>query len=355
MSNKLFSPIQLGHMKLKNRIVMAPMTRSRAINNIPNAIMAQYYGERASAGLIVTEGVAPSADGCGYARIPGLWSEEQINGWKSVTDNVHNKGGLIFAQIMHTGRASHKANMANGTTIMAPSAVKLSGEIYTDTNGLMAYETPKAMTLQDIEQTQKDYVQASINAIKAGFDGVEIHGANGYLIDQFLNVASNQRTDHYGGAFENRNRFLTELLEQIVIAIGADKVGLRISPFGVFNDMGTSDDIHEQYTALAKTSNRLNLAYIHMVDLESMGASHIPASIKQQIRSTFNGSYILSGGYDKNSAEKDLELNQGELVAFGRPFISNSNLVERLEQGIELTPLNPDTFYTPGEEGYLGY
>jgi len=355
MSNKLFSPINIGQMELKNRVVMAPMTRSRAINNIPNAIMAQYYGERASAGLIITEGIAPSPNGCGYARIPGLWSEEQIEGWKSVTDKVHQEGGLVFAQIMHTGRVSNKENMSENAIVLAPSAIKLSGEIYTDSKGLLPYEEPKAMTLDELKQTQQEYVQASINAIKAGFDGVEIHGANGYLVDQFLNTASNQRTDDYGGNFENRNRFLIELLEQVVEAIGADKVGLRISPYGVFNDMGNSDDIHEQYTAITEYANELNLAYVHMVDLESMGASHIPSSIKQQIRSTFNGPYILSGGYDKNSAEKDLELNLGELVAFGRPFISNSNLVERLQKDIELTPLDPDTFYTPGEEGYLGY
>lgn len=355
MSNTLFSPITIGHMKLKNRVVMAPMTRSRAINGIPNAIMAQYYGERATAGLIITEGVAPSPNGSGYARIPGLWSEEHINGWKLVTDSVHKNGGLIFSQIMHTGRASHADNMTEGSEIVAPSAIKLSGEIYTDSKGLQSYPEPKAMTLEDIKQAQNEFVQAAVNAIKAGFDGVEIHGANGYLIDQFLNIATNQRTDEYGGSLENRNRFLTELLSMMTEAIGADKIGLRVSPFGVFNDMGVADDIHEQYAALTQIASDLKIAYIHVVDLESMGASHIPSSIKQKIRETFDGAYILSGGYDKAKANQDLDGNLGELVAFGRPFISNSNLVEKLQNDMELTSPNPDTFYTPGEEGYLGY
>lgn len=355
MTKTLFSPINIGQMELKNRIVMAPMTRSRAINNIPNSIMAEYYGERASAGLLITEGVAPSPNGCGYARIPGLWTDEQISGWTEVTSKVHANGGKIFAQIMHTGRASHLENMLNGTTIMAPSAVKLSGEIYTDSKGLLPYELPKEMSLEDIKNTQNEYVQAAINAIKAGFDGVEIHGANGYLIDQFLNISSNQRTDEYGGNFKNRNRFLNELLTSVVEAIGSDKVGLRISPYGTFNDMSSANDIDGQYIEISQKANTLNLAYLHVVDLETMGANPIPSSIKKKIRQTFNGVYILSGGYNKDNAEEDLNNNLGELVAFGRPFISNPNLVEKLDLNIELSPPNPETFYTPGSEGYLGY
>lgn len=355
MSNLLFSPFKLGPLELKNRIVMAPMTRSRAINNIPNAIMAQYYGDRASAGLLITEGVAPSENGCGYARIPGLWSEDQLKGWKEVTTAVHNKGGKIFAQIMHTGRASHLENMNANTVILAPSAVKLTGEIYTDSKGLLPYETPKAMNIEEIKTAQQEFVQASINAIKAGFDGVEIHGANGYLIDQFLNHASNQRTDDYGGNYTNRNRFLVELLEQVTKAIGSDKVGLRVSPYGQFNDMGISEDIHDQYQSISETANNLNLAYIHMVDMEALGAGQIPSTVKQKVRNAFKGTYILSGGYTREKAEEDLKESLGELVAFGRPFISNPNLVERLEHNIELTQPNPETFYTPGEKGYLDY
>ncbi len=234
---KLFSNYKLGNIELKNRTVMAPMTRSRAINNIPNDLMVEYYVQRSDAGLIVTEGVAPSANGLGYPRIPGIYNKSQLEGWKKVTKDVHEKGGKIFIQFMHTGRASHPDNMEEGTEVLAPSAIALSGEMWTDQNGMQPYPVPKEMTLQDIEQTENEYVQAAKNAIEAGFDGVELHGANGYLIDQFINTASNKRSDKYGGSSENRSRFAIEVAKKVVDAIGPERTAIRLSPYGAFNDM----------------------------------------------------------------------------------------------------------------------
>jgi N-ethylmaleimide reductase len=352
---KLFSSYTLGNISLKNRIVMAPMTRSRANSNIPNEIMATYYSQRAGAGLIITEGIAPSANGLGYARIPGLYNEYQVDGWKRVTSAVHEAGGKIFAQLMHTGRVSHPDNMDSGTRVVAPSAITLSGEMYTDQNGMQPYPQPEAMTADDIQQAIKEYVVAAKNAINAGFDGVELHGANGYLIDQFINPASNQRTDDYGGSAENRMRFALEVATQVVAAIGKEKTGIRLSPYGAFNDMTTFEGIESFYEELARKLGAIGLTYIHIVDHSAMGAPEVPQSVKDKIRKAFGGTYIASGGMDKVKAEKILQEGQGDLVAFGRPFISNPDLVHRMKEGIEWAQPDYDTFYTPGEKGYIDY
>ena len=352
---KLFSNYSLGNIELKNRIVLAPLTRSRAINNIPNELMAEYYRQRATAGLIITEGTSPSANGLGYARIPGIFNEEQIEGWKKVTDAVHQEGGKIFLQIMHTGRVSHSENMAEETEILAPSALALAGEMYTDSQGMQAYPIPKEMTLKDIENAQNEYVQASINAIAAGFDGVEIHGANGYLIDQFINTASNYRTDDYGGAKENRSRFAIEVAQKVVASIGAEKTGIRLSPYGVFNGMENFEGLEDTFEYLAGELGKLKLAYVHIVDHSAMGAIEVKDSVKSKIRQSFGGTYIVSGGLDRAKAETALEENKGELAAFGRSFLANPDLPFRLENELELNTPNFDTFYTPGEKGYTDY
>lgn len=352
---KLFSEFNLGNLTLKNRIVMAPMTRSRAINNIPNDLMATYYSDRADAGLLITEGVAPSANGLGYPRIPGLYTKDQVAGWKQVTDAVHKNGGKIFAQLMHTGRVSHPANMEDNTQVIAPSAIQLSGEMYTDQHGPQAYPTPKEMNIEDIQQAQSEFVSAAVNAIEAGFDGVEIHAANGYLIDQFINTASNKRSDSYGGPIENRTRFAIEVAEKVSAAIGTEKTGIRLSPYGVFNDMELFDSIEETYEYLAEKLGKLSLAYIHIVDHSAMGAAPVTDSVKEKIKTAFGGVIIASGGFDKDLAEAALNKNIGELAAFGRPFISNPDLVHRLKNDIALTNPDFDTFYTPGEKGYTDY
>lgn len=355
MKAELFSPFQLGVLTLSNRVVMAPMTRSRSIGNIPGPLVAEYYRQRATAGLIITEGTSPSANGLGYARIPGCFSPEQVAGWRVVTNAVHGEGGKIFLQMMHTGRASSVENLPAGAEVVAPSAVTLSGTIYTDTKGPQPYALPKAMDAELIQQTIQEFVHSARAALEAGFDGVELHSANGYLLDQFLNPASNQRTDAYGGSGTNRNRFVLEVAAAVADAIGKERVGIRLSPYGVFNGMEQHSELHEQFVELVEGLSRLGLVYLHVVDHSAMGAPKPEGRTVEAMRSAFKGVYILSGGYDLARAEADLAAGKGELVAIGRPFISNPDLVSRLRQGAPLAQPDFSTFYTPGEKGYTDY
>lgn len=353
---KLFTATKVGSLEIKNHIVMAPMTRCRAIGNIPNDMMATYYQQRASAGLIIAEGTSPSPNGLGYARIPGIFSEAQIAGWKKTTAAVHQRGGKIMVQLMHTGRISHILNMQQGSEIIAPSALKASGQMWTDAKHMQDYPTPKAMTAEDIVSTRAAYVTAANNAIEAGFDGVELHGANGYLLEEFLSPSSNIRTDKYCGSIENRCRFVIEVAAAVAAAIGKDKTGIRLSPYGVAGDMPIYDEIDATYDYLSKELNKLDIAYIHLVDHSAMGAPMVPIEIKKRIRSNFNNTLISCGGYDKESAEADLNNGLFDLIGFGRPFINNPDLVERLEFDHELSQsLNTDLFYSADEKGYTDY
>lgn len=354
-AKQLFSPIQLGDYRLQNRVAMAPMTRCRAEGNVPNEMMAKYYGARSSAGLLITEGVSPSPNGLGYARIPGCYTSEQVAGWQTITKAAHDGGARIFIQLMHTGRVSHPANMPKGTQILAPSAVQLSGEMWTDSEQMQPYATPEAMTVDQIKEVVAEYVHAAKFAIDAGFDGVELHAANGYLLDQFLNPASNTRQDEYGGSCENRRRLTLEVARAVTREIGAPRVGMRISPYGVFNDMEAYDGMEDSFVALAGAVSELGMTYLHLVDHAGMGAPAVPDSIKEKLRTAFTQTLILSGGYDTESAERDLVANRADLIAFGRPYISNPDLVEKMKAGTELSGYNDATFYTPGEEGYLDY
>jgi N-ethylmaleimide reductase len=358
MAQKLFSEASLGNLTLQNHIVMAPMTRNRAtVDHAVTPIMATYYAQRASAGLIVTEGIAPSPNGNGYARVPGLYTADQVAGWKNVTDAVHAKGGKIFAQLMHTGRISHTANMHEGGEVVAPSAIAANGQIHVDTDGTLSmldHPTPRALTTDEVKQTVQEFVQAAKNAIEAGFDGVEIHGANGYLVEQFLRSTTNQRTDEYGGSAENNARFALEVAQQTAQAIGKEKTGIRLSPYGVFNDMPYSPDDDKIYHYVAKKLSDY-VVYVHLVDHESMGAPAVDPAIVEAIRENYTGTLILSGGYDAERAEADLESGKADLIAIGRPFIANPDLVERLKTGAELNQPDFDTFYTPGEKGYTDY
>lgn len=351
----LFEAAKIGSISLKNHIVMAPMTRSRAPQAVPNDLMAQYYGQRASAGLIITEGTSPSPNGLGYARIPGMFNADQVAGWKKTTDAVHAKDGKIFIQLMHTGRASHPLNLPAGAEILAPSAIQLSGQMYTDQKGMQDYPAPKEMSADDIAKTIQEFVKSAELAIQAGFDGVELHGANGYLIEQFLNPKPNKRTDNYGGSDENRMRFALEIAAETVKKIGGGRLGIRVSPYGVFNDTGAFEGVDTFYGKLAKKLSELGLAYIHVVDHSSMGAPSVSPEVKKLIRENFKGTYILSGGYDAVRAETDLQKKAGDLVAFGRPFISNPTLVEKMKTETPLTPADDSKFYTPGPEGYTDY
>jgi N-ethylmaleimide reductase len=353
---KLLSSYKKGNFELKNRIVMSPMTRSRAIGNVPNDLMATYYGERSGAGLIITEGVSPSPNGLGYSRIPGIFSKAQTEGWKKITSAVHAKGAKIYAQLMHTGRISHQLNLPEGAEILAPSAVKPAGQMWTDSKQLQDFPVPKAMTSADLHITLNEYVVAAKNAISAGFDGVELHGANGYLLEQFLSPVSNQRTDSYGGSIENRCRFVIEVTKAVAEAIGTDKTGIRLSPYGVASDMPHYPEIEAEYTYLVEQLNKIGINYIHLVDHSPMGAPEVPVSIKKTFRDKFKNTMILSGGYDKDRAEADLTSGAADIIAFGRPFLNNPDLVERFTNNWPLSSdLDFNTFYTPGEKGYTDY
>ncbi|MET3107020.1 N-ethylmaleimide reductase [Oxalobacteraceae bacterium GrIS 2.11] len=352
----LFDSFTTHGITFKNRTVMSPMTRSRAVQaNVPNALMAQYYAQRASAGLIVTEGTSPSPNGLGYARIPGLFNADQVKGWKLSTDAVHAAGGKIVIQLMHTGRVTHVANLPAGAEVLSPSAAVCPGEMYTDSHGMQPHSPPRVMTEQDIAAAIKEYAHSASLAIEAGFDGVELHAANGYLIEQFLNPHINDRTDGYGNSIEGRNRFSLEVAKATVAAIGADRVGIRLSPYGVFNGTGAFPELDAQYLALVKALSELGLLYLHVLDHSAMGAPAVPAEIKKSLREAFKGTFILAGGFDAASAELALNDKQADMIAFGRPFLANPDLVKRMETGAALNAPDMDTFYTPGAKGYTDY
>jgi N-ethylmaleimide reductase len=356
MAFKLFSPLKAGNIELKNRVVMAPMTRSRATSdNIPTDIMVEYYAQRATAGLIITEGTSPSPNGVGYPRIPGIYNTGQVAGWKKITDAVHEKGGHIFIQLMHTGRVSHISNLPSGGKVLAPSAITAEGQIYSDSLGMVDNSAPQAMTTDEIESTIEEYVTAAKSAILAGFDGIELHAANGYLIEQFINPGTNQRTDEYGGDIPARGRFLLEIAVKAAAEIGKDKIGVRFSPYGAFNDMPVYDEVDATYAYLAEKLNDLGILYLHVLDHSSMGAPPVPQAVKDSMRSIFKNDIILCGGFDQEKAEAALENGSADLIAFGKPFVSNPDLVKRLEIGSELVQPDFTTLYTPGTKGYSDY
>lgn len=352
----LFEAFSLRTTKLSNRAVMSPLTRSRAVdNNTPNSLMATYYAQRASAGLIITEGTSPSPNGLGYARIPGLFNDAQVQGWKLVTDAVHAKGGKIVVQLMHTGRVSHQANLPAGAEVLSASSETCPGQMWTDTQGNQPHTPPRAMTEADIQAAIGEYATAARLAIQAGFDGIELHAANGYFLEQFLNANVNRRTDGYGGTAEGRNRLVLEVARAAVKEIGAERVGIRLSPHGVLNGTGAFEGVDEQYLALVKELSALGLMYVHVLDHSAMGTPPVPAKLKTDLRAAFDGPFILAGGLDKASAKKALSEGRADLTAMGRAFIANPDLVERMRQDAPLNAPAPDTFYTPGAEGYTDY
>ena len=352
----LFEPFAARAVQLANRAVMSPMTRNRAVEaNTPNALMAEYYAQRASAGLIITEGVSPSPNGLGYPRIPGLFNAAHVTGWRTVTDAVHAKGGKIVVQLMHTGRVTHLANLPAGAEVISPTDAVLSGEIWTDSQGLQPHSAPRAMTTVDIAAAVAEFAQSATLAIEAGFDGVELHAANGYLIEQFLNANVNTRTDGYGASPAARNRFALEVVEAVAASIGFGRVGIRLSPHGVFNSTGGFADVDAQYLALVQQFSALGLLYVHVLDHSAMGAPAVPDTLKASLRAAFHGPFILAGGFDGASAEAALAANQADLIAFGRPFLANPDLVERLRTNAALNAPDMSTFYTPGAKGYTDY
>ena len=353
----LFDPIKIRGLSLANRTVMSPMTRSRAVeDNTPNALMAEYYGQRAGAGLIVTEGTSPSPNGLGYPRIPGLFNAAHVAGWRLVTDAVHAKGGKIVVQLMHTGRVTHTDNLPAGAEVVAPTAAVCPGEMYTDKSGKqLPHSVPRAMSEADIRHAIDEYAQSARLAVEAGFDGIELHAANGYLIEQFLNGNVNARTDAWGDSAEGRNRFALEVARATSAAIGADKVGIRLSPYGVFNGTGSFEGVDAQFKALVEGLSRLGLLYIHVLDHSAMGAPAVPDEIKAALRAAFDGPFIAAGGFNHGSAEQVLVDGKADLVAFGRPFLANPDLVERMKKDAPMNAVNFDKAYTPGPDGYTDY
>lgn len=351
----LFSPYRLGSLELKNRAVMAPMTRSRSIGNVPGELVAKYYAQRAEAGLIITEGTSPSPDGLGYARIPGLFSNEHVAAWKRVTDRVHAEGSRIFVQLMHSGRVGHLANLPVGGKVLGPSAIAAPGQMHTDAHGPQPFPVPTSMTADDIESAIVEHAHAAALAMEAGFDGVELHAANGYLLEQFLNLGANQRTDDWGGSVGNRVRFALEVVSKTITAIGAHRVGIRVSPYGVFNGSVSDAQTDDVYRALAEGLSTRGVLYVHTVDHSTMGTPAPSPQLYAEMRRIFSGTRILSGGYDLAHAEHDLAEGLGDLVAFGRPFLANPRLLSRLKSGEPLQAPDMTKLYTPGEAGYTDW
>jgi N-ethylmaleimide reductase len=345
----LFTPYRLGRLELPNRIVMAPMTRCRAIGGVPNALMREYYAQRASAGLIITEGTSPSPNGLGYARIPGLYSPAQIEGWRSVTDAVHAASGRIFVQLMHVGRIAHPNNLPAGARILAPSAVASAGTMWTDQAGLQPLAVPTEMSVADVREAHDEFVQSARNAALAGFDGIELHSANGYLLEQFLHPHTNRRSDAHGGSVEKRIRFVVEVARACADAIGADRVGIRLSPFGTFNDLPEHAEVEATYAALARELR--GLVYLHLV-----GNPHADFDkTAGTIRAAFGGTTVQNGGLERESAEAAIEAKRADLVSLGRHFIANPDLPRRWQSSASLAIPNPETFYTASADGYSDY
>lgn len=356
MHNNTFSTHTLGSITLKNKIVMAPMTRSRAIGNKPNDLIAKYYAQRSAAGLIITEGTSPSPNGLGYARIPGIFNKEQVDAWKTVTNAVHERDGKIFLQLMHTGRIAHPLNLPKGARVVAPSPIVAAGEMWTDSDGKQSHPIPQELSAEDLQATKHEFVKAALNAMDAGFDGVELHAANGYLLEQFLSPRTNKRTDEYGGNVKNRARFLLETTQEISDYIGRNKVGVRVSPYGTFNDMTHYPEIDETYLHLAEQFNKIGIVYLHLFDQGQFENPQVPLALKQAIRDKFRNTILYTGGYDLTRAHSELTDGLADLVGFGRPFINNPDLVDRFRKNLPINPiLDFSTFYTPGEKGYTDY
>ena len=350
--NPILAPYNKGPLKLKNHLVMAPMTRSRAIGNIPNALMAEYYAQRTGAGMIITEGTSPSPEGLGYARIPGIFSTAQVEGWKLATAGVRAGCSTFFLQLMHTGRIGHTDNLPEGAQLAGPSGLRAAGQIWTDRSGMQDFSEPIALTTEGVRKVIDEHVAAAKNAVAAGFDGVELHGANGYLIEQFLNPGINTRTDEYGGRMENRARIAVEMASAIAEAVGPEKTGIRFSPFNTFGDQPpyAEAEVQETYRYLAKEMERIGIAYVHVAVTPK-----IPGSTLQAIRHAFTGTIIRCNAMTPETAEAALKDGFADLVAFGKPFLANPDLDRRIAMNQVLNTADATTFYTSEAKGYTDY
>lgn len=354
MTADLFSPIKLGNIELKNRIAMAPLTRNRSgEGGVHRELNATYYAQRASAGLIITEATPISVMGHGYPNLPGIYNDAQVAGWKLVTDAVHAKGGKIVLQLWHVGRISHPSLLPNGALPVAPSAIKPAGQAFTY-EGLQDYVTPRALDASELPAIIQDYANATKNALAAGFDGVEVHAANGYLLDQFLRDGSNQRTDEYGGSFENRARLAMQAIQAAVDVAGADRVGVRLSPVNPFNDMKDSNP-QALFNYMAEVLNQFDLAYLHVLEGGIHGGGTADPFDFSAFRKLYKGAYIANLGYDKARGNTTIASGHADVIAYGVPYIANPDLVERFAKDAPLNEADSNTFYGGAEEGYTDY
>lgn len=354
-NSDLFRSATLGELTLSNRIIMAPLTRARAgKGDVPGPMNAKYYEQRATAGLIISEATQISQQGKGYAFTPGIYNEQQVNGWKLVTEAVHAKNGYIFAQLWHVGRISHPDLQAGHQLPVAPSAIRPEGKAFTET-GFQDFVTPRALEAHEIPGIIDQYINAAKCALRAGFDGIEIHAANGYLIDQFIRDKTNKRTDNYGGSLENRTRLLMEIIQGVISVWPAARIGVRLSPVSPANDIADSDPMGT-FSYVVKELNKFGLAYIHCVEGVTIGPREIPANFSfSTLRSLFNGSYIANNGYDLQLALKARRENLADFICFGRPFIANPDLVQRLRVGAKLQEAPKETWYGGGDKGYTDW
>lgn len=352
MESILLKPYDKNGFSLKNHLVMAPMTRSRAIDNIPNDLMAEYYGQRSGAGLIITEGTSPTPESLGYPRIPALFSNEQIIGWKKTTSAVHAGGSKIFVQLMHTGRIGHEDNLPKGLHLVSSAAVRAAGSIFTDTKGLQEHSQPVALTSEGVKEVINGHVLASANAIEAGFDGVELHGANGYLIEQFLNPNLNNRTDEYGGSVQARAKFVIDMVKETGARIGFDKIGIRFSPFSSMGDLKAygEDEVIETYKYLAAELGKLRICYLHIGLSPAVNDDFL-----REINENFGGTLIICNGLTPETAENAVHSGRTDLTAFGRSFLANPDLPQRIAEKAELNQPDMSALYTPGSRGYTDY
>ncbi len=355
MSHKLFSPVTVGDVALANRLVMAPLTRNRADvdGDVPHEMHEIYYSQRASAGLIISEGVQISPEGKGYYRTPGIYSEAQVEAWKRVTDAVHEKGGKIFAQLWHVGRVSHTSLQIDGQAPVAPSAIRAEAKTYVE-EGFVDTSVPRALRTDEIPRLIEDFVKAARQAKAAGFDGVELHAANGYLLDQFMRTSANHRDDAYGGSVENRTRLFGEVLDALVTVWSPGCVGVRFSPFSHAGGVEPDDPMQTFLAAIAH-AERVGIAYVHMIEGETGGERTATAEQLSTLHAAFSGTCMVNNGYDREMALRAIEEGDADLVCMGRPFISNPDLVERLMDNKSLNELDPNTLYGGGAEGYIDY
>ena len=352
-NKSLLEPFVIGDLQLNNRMVMAPLTRNRAnMDNVPTPMMVEYYTQRATAGLIITEGSPVSPQGIGYPAVPGMYNQAQVDEWKKITQAVHEQGGKIFPQLWHVGRVSHSSLQADNNMPVAPSAIAAQGESITY-EGMKAFEVPHELRIEEIKSIVNDFGHAATLAKEAGFDGVEIHGANGYLIDQFLRDSTNKRSDEYGGSFENRSRLLLEIINAVAQVWPENKIGIRLSPINQFNDISDSDPA-ALFNYVVTQLNKYKLAYVHIVEVDMTGVNDAGFNFRK-LREAYNGLYMANGGYTHERAEQSISSGWADLISFGVPYIANPDLVARFACAAALNEANQDTFYGGDEHGYLDY